>query len=479
MKAHGAPNLIDAFADPQVFGGLPAFSDLSSWRSWMVFLRAVYGVVPSDEDIAEDLAIFQKHTGRASPWPGGHPEAVCVVGVQSGKSRIAAALADHAALVGEAGTHALLLAQDQRGAVRTLLRYAKEPFEAIDGFKAEVVRSTADSMELRNGVSIDAYPCRPAAVRGIRACIVVVDELAFFTATDGRPTDREMLRVARGRVATTGGKVIVLSSPYGQSGALWDLHRQHYGRDSSTLVWQASAPEMNPTLAAGYLARMEQDDPEAYASEVLGQFRAGVATLFDPEALDACVAPGRRERPRADGVVYGSGADPSGGRGDAFAVAVGHRSGERVIVDALRAWPPPFNPTGVVAEAAAFLKTYGVHETTGDRYAGEWPREAFRSHGIEYRVAEATTSDNYLALLPVVNAARVEFPDVPDLLRELRGLERRRGTSGKDRVDHRPGSHDDRAASVAGLVSLLASRQGGVSVRAALWGGSHDDWNRR
>src|SRR5207245_2093872 len=45
--------------------------------------------------------------------------------------------------------------------------------------------------------------------------------------------------------------------------------------------------------------------------------------------------------------------------------------------------------------------------------------------------------------------------DLPDLLRELRGLERRRGT-GRDRADHRPGAHDDVAAAVAGVVAMLA-----------------------
>jgi len=54
-----------------------------------------------------------------------------------------------------------------------------------------------------------------------------------------------MLRALRGRLATTGGKLIILSSPYGQSGALYDLHRRHYSRDDSpTLVWQGSAPEL-------------------------------------------------------------------------------------------------------------------------------------------------------------------------------------------------------------------------------------------
>jgi hypothetical protein len=116
----------------------------------------------------------------------------------------------------------------------------------------------------------------PAAVRGLRARVAVVDELAFFRSSEDFPVDVEMLRALRPCLATTGGRLIVLSSPYAQTGALYDLHRRHYGRDEApVLVSQASAAEMNPTLPADYLDRMEADDPEAYRSEVLGEFRRG------------------------------------------------------------------------------------------------------------------------------------------------------------------------------------------------------------
>src|SRR5581483_6486506 len=301
--------------------------------------------------------------------------------------------------------------------------------------------------------------CRPASVRGLRARVAVVDELAFFTSTDGRPTDVEMLRALRPALATTGGKVVVLSSPYSQAGALWELHRRYHGRDeATTLVWQATAPDMNPLLPADYLERMRADDPEAYRSEVLGEFRSGVATFFEPDALEACVVPERRELPPVDGVHYRAFVDPSGGTRDAFTAAIGHRDGERVVVDAVRAWKPPFNPSGVVEEIAALLKSYRLSGVTGDRYAGEWPREAFRHHGIRYELASLDRSALYLEFLPVVNAGNVELPDDTKLLRELRGLERRRGTAGRDRVDHRPGQHDDRANAVAGVVVGLARR---------------------
>jgi hypothetical protein len=84
----------------------------------------------------------------------------------------------------------------------------------------------------------------------------------------------------------------VLSSPYGASGALWDFHRGHYGSNhvnDPALVWVASAPQMNPTLSADYLKRMEEADPEGYRSEVLGEFRGGFASPFDADVIGDCV----------------------------------------------------------------------------------------------------------------------------------------------------------------------------------------------
>jgi hypothetical protein len=48
----------------------------------------------------------------------------------------------------------------------------------------------------------------------------------------------------------------------------------------------------------------------------------------------------------------------------------------------------------------------------------------------------------------------------PELLRELRGLERRSGGA-RDTVDHRPGAHDDRSNEAA--IALVLAAAGGVS----------------
>lgn len=168
------------------------------------------------------------------------------------------------------------------------------------------------------------------------------------------------------------------------------------------------------------------------------------------------------------GVVF---VDPSSGTrgGDSFAAAWAAQQGEITVLVGLRLWNPPFSPASVVAECCEWVKRAGLSEVTGDRWSGEVVREMFRQHGITYHPSEQDKGQLYLALLPLVNAARVRLLDHPELLRQLRGLERRRGWGGKDRVDHRRGQHDDLANAAAGAIVLCA--QGAAYVPARLWGG--------
>lgn len=485
MSFHGL-TILSALADPQLFGGLATFKDPTTWRAWLVFLAAVYGRplselvcfgIPEDEA----LKIFRHHTGLTTyaPPPGGYRLVITIVGRQCGKSTISITISNYEAIqpgpVDGTETYALLIAQDQRSALRTLLSYAKAPFEQLPLLKQVVIAQTRDSMTLSTGCVLAAYPCRPAAVRGLRARVVVCDELAFYRSTENVPVDTEMLRAVRPTLATTGGKLIVLSSPYAQTGALHDLHRKHFGRAGSVLVWTGTAPEMNPTLPADYLERMAQDDPEAYRSEVLGEFRAGVSTFLDPEAIADCVADGVKERLPVQDVTYYAAVDASGGRRDAFTLAIAHRTSDRkgAVLDLVRAWEPPFDPRGVIAEIASILSHYGVWTVHGDRYAGEFVPSGFRAHQITYKSLRQDRSGLYLDLLPLINAQEVLLLDEPELLKELRGLERRRGSSGRDRVDHRSGgAHDDRAnAAAASVVVAVTSERRKARAVLTAWGG--------
>jgi hypothetical protein len=315
--------IVDALMDGALFGGLPAFRNLATWRAWLVFLRVIYGL-PLAED---EQAIFCERTGRTlfDPPAGGRCEVVAVVGRQSGKTRVAATIAAFEAMMAPAEadqteTYALLIAPDARGALRALFAYVRAIFDGVPLLARSVATRRAETLTLHSGCTLAVYPCRPAAVQA--GPVPVSSSVMSWRSIARQRVSRPISRCCEPYVRHWRRQA------YAQTGALYDLHCKHFGRNGgNTLVWQASAPSMNPLLAAEHLTRMAEDDPEAYRSEVLGEFRAGVSTSLDPDAIAACVAEGLCERPPAPEISYVSFCDSSGGRRDMFTLGIAHREG--------------------------------------------------------------------------------------------------------------------------------------------------------
>ena len=97
---------------------------------------------------------------------------------------------------------------------------------------------------------------------------------------------------------------------------------------------------------------------------------------------------------------------------------------------------------------------YRVSRVTGDRYAGEFPRELFRKHGIAYDLAKQTKSELFRDLLPLLNSSRIVLPRNDRLLGQIVGLERRTSAVGRDTISHPDRGHDDVANAVAGAAAL-------------------------
>ena len=111
---------------------------------------------------------------------------------------------------------------------------------------------------------------------------------------------------------------------------------------------------------------------------------------------------------------------------------------------------------------------------TGDRYAGEFPRELFRKHGIAYE----TKSELFRDLLPLLNSGRIVLPRNDRLQGQILGLERRTSAVGRDTISHPDRGHDDVANAVAGA----ASKFGGYNTSMRWVSGDDDDsgdaWQR-
>ena len=298
------------------------------------------------------------------------------------------------------------------------------------------------------------------SVRGLTCVAAVADEIAFWQAEDGSANpDVEILRAVRPTLLTTHGPLIAISSPYARRGELWTTFKRHYGAQGDPVILVAHAPsrDMNPTLRQADIDREMDRDPAAGLAEYYAEFRTDISAFVSQEVIDGCVARGVFELPPAADVSYLGFVDPSGGASDAMAPAIAHRVGDMVILDATREIQPPFNPDAATAEFSALLKAYRVATVIGDRYAGEWVREPFRRHGVDYQLSEAPKSDIYRDALPLFNAGRARLLDLKRLVNQLCSLERRTARGGRDLIDHpqHPGAHDDLANAVCGAFVIL------------------------
>jgi hypothetical protein len=158
-------------------------------------------------------------------------------------------------------------------------------------------------------------------------------------------------------------------------------------------------------------------------------------------------------------------------------LAIAHREDDGVaVLDCVREVRAPFQPENVVMDFCQTLTSYGIGVVTGDRYGGEWPREQFSKRNITYRPSEKVKSDIYRDMLPILNSRRCQLLDIPRLISQFHGLERRTARGGKDSIDHGPGAHDDISNSVAGAIVLASIAARRINFHPPTLGPPRSEW---
>lgn len=455
----------DALEDPKLFGH-PRIMGGETWLGWRSLLIAAMGEPLKDDE----RGVFKALTGREHE-PGEPVEELWnVVGRRGGKTRGAAVLATYFACCvdyedklapGEIGVIPVIAASTyQAGKAISYIRGVLETSPLLGEQRAG--EGTSDTIRFRNNVDIEVRPASSRTIRSMTAVAAVCDEVAFWMTDNSVNPDEEILNALRPALATTGGPLIVISSPYARKGELWKTYRKDFGAEGDPLILVAKAASrtLNPQLSESVVKRAYARDPAKAAAEYGGEFRTDVEGTFTIEQIEAVTVSGVREIGYIGGKQYSAFVDPSGGSKDSMTLAVGHYEGSRfngtgkVVIDCVVEKKPPFSPEQTVDEFCAVLKRYKVSKVRGDRYAGEWPRERFRKNLVQYEVSDKTKSDLYRDLIPLVNSGGIALPDIEAVRTQLVGLERRTARGGKDSIDHAPGGHDDLANAVAGAAAF-------------------------
>jgi hypothetical protein len=495
IRATSDPNLLLPYLSPS--------GDLSSWRSWLSFLKVLYGLkVPASE---HDL--IHACTGRdPSRLPRqGFDECLLLCGRRSGKSKtIALVGAYESVLAGRerrvsAGEIPMVgIISPTRFQSRIIFNYLRAVFRSAPILEREVQeeRKSDQVFVLRNGVEIAVLTGSHQSARGFSLISCIVDEVAFFGLTEESKvkSDTELVRAVRPSLATTGGRLLCVGTPFKEAGYCWQTWKRAYGHDEcEVLCWNAASTRMNPTLSVRVVERAVAEDAVAANVEYCvspGLFRSDVDEYVSRQLVESLVILNRQELPPRQGISYAAFADLSGGRGDDAALAIGHKEDRRIVLDSLQRFRAPHNPYEVTARMTDTVRRYWCDRLIGDAYSAEWCRQAFASHGVNYRrcttsVWKESTAGQFLGgelshgvlkpksqlyaeLLPRLTSGEVELLDDDLLITQLASLQRRTRSGSRDSIDHPPGGHDDLANAVAGVCDAVAQRR----VVAGLFDGS-------
>ncbi len=458
-------NIIEAIRDPNLFRPFLAedHESLDSWENWFTALRCLYGLRLRPDE----LPLIGECTGNDIRKSNGFSTALWVVGRRSGKTRLAALVGSYEATLagrekalrkGEKGIVAVVAPSRRQASIcRDYIRGIFEPPMLAQLIKKE----TTEGLELTNNIRIEVLTGDWRAVRGFTLICAIVDEAAFFGLSEESKvrSDTELIRALKPGLATSGGKLLAITSPYARKGWTWETHHRNFGNKAAkTLVWNCPSKTMNPTLPQSVIDEAIAEDLASAKSEYLGEFRDDVSEFLPRSVIDALVVKGRRQLMRHANRQYKAFCDLSGGRSDDATLAIGHREDETAVIDFQRRWKAPFDPNAVIGDMLADLRDYKINSIMGDNYAAEFASQGFQRFGINYVKCPKAKSDLYLELLPRLCSQTVELLDDEFAIKQLAGLERRTRSGGKDLIDHPTGGKDDLANSIAGVVYTLTGR---------------------
>jgi hypothetical protein len=158
---------------------------------------------------------------------------------QSGKSTVVSALALHTALF-LSGSLTLLLSPSQRQSME-IFRKVIEAYQAL-GRPLAALQQTQLRLELANGSRVLCLPGREETIRSFGGVnLLVLDEAARI------PDD--LYRSVRPMLAVSQGRLIALSTPFGQRGWFWHEWRSEGAWKKIRIPWR-DCPRITPQFIA-------------------------------------------------------------------------------------------------------------------------------------------------------------------------------------------------------------------------------------
>ena len=195
---------------------------------------------------------------------------------QAGKSTVTSLLALHTALY-VPGSLILILAPALRQS-QELFRKVKQHASACNIPNEAIEAETSLRIELANGARIETLPGKEGTIRGFSAVsLLIVDEAS-------RVPD-ELYRAVRPMLAVSGGRLALLSSPFGKRGFFYE---EWHGGGPLWERIEVPATQI-PRISADFLAEERRALGPWYDQEYMCQFLDTQFQLYSTSDIDAAI----------------------------------------------------------------------------------------------------------------------------------------------------------------------------------------------
>ncbi|WP_009630207.1 phage terminase-like protein, large subunit [Synechocystis sp. PCC 7509] len=417
-------------------------------------------------------------------WAGNYAIAVWALGRRSGKTLMSAIVATYCAtmLADEYKRHLrpgekfyIISVANTIDQAKIALQGVKDLINGSPILKPLIVRETTDTLELRNGAVFRALTASSRSGRGMACPLLIFDELAHAVDTEaGNAAGSSLYQALSPSVAQFGkiGKILLLSSPWIQSGIFWDLYKQAAsGNFAHMQVVQAPTWEVNTTISAEFLEQEKARDPELFKVEYGAQFTGNIAAFIDNQLVDAAINSDRGLLPplnKFNGTYYLA-LDPAKGGRDAYTACIVHYDGELVVVDQFHQFAPTWGDGKKTQVAVSLVedwileqhKAYGFASVVLDQYnsSSTIQRLSGRVKIRELTWTASSKTEAYSKLRELFNGGSIELYPHPKANGQIKNLTVTYRPNGTWGVSGGTGAAvDDYPSALAGAVLMATNR---------------------
>lgn len=261
---------------------------------------------------------------------------------------------------------------------KNVLNYALTFLQHIQKTFPEIrpVANSRTELVLPGGGWIRSFPNSPEKMAGFTADIVLIDEAAKFL----HGTDVDVLAALTPALSTTNGKLILVSTPYGQRGVFYDYWTSERGLRKEKIHWTES-----PMVSAEFIeSERKMFDELTFRQEYEHEFIGETHTYFSYELIHTCVEESityDKERETVIGIDIGR-------KSDFTAITVSQRCGDHINVVFFEKWQnKPFREQ--------FLELCDIIDNFKPN------RVAIDQTGIGMQIAEELSEKYHNVILPV------------------------------------------------------------------------------